>query len=116
MNLQTKLVGVESAIIDTTAASLARGTGNILIGIGAVTGGVDLGAVMNAKRGKLEKPTDTHILRSVGITAAGIGLRAVSTKLENINPGRWIVDKTIKANEFVGLKGVQLLNKIYGKR
>jgi hypothetical protein len=109
--IESKVYGLGSAVCDTTAASIVRGTGKLLLLVGGVTGGVELGVSMKDK--KWPKP---GVLLGAAVATYG-GLRAndIANKIGDKSAGEWIAKNALNATEFVGLHGAKLLNKVIGR-
>lgn len=105
VRLQALGRGVQAGVFDVSVRSIMRGATATLAIMTGVVGGE---AYRTRRRDK--------ILQAVGLGVGTIGMDVASRKIADIRPMHEVRRKIEDVKDFAGLKGINILNKIIGRK
>lgn len=108
VKLKAAVEGFSAAAVDVSVKSMLKGTRH-LMALGTLVLLGDAG--MKSGKDRLKS-----VLGAVGMAAGGVGAEAVRQKVKDIRPMHTVSNKFEDARDFVGLKSVDILNKIIGRK
>lgn len=103
--------GINAAVLDTSVKTMLRWSKAALSIMTVVAGGVGIADVKsgNTKKGVAE------IIGAVALGAGVVGAGEARKRVADIRPIQGIMRKHEDAKDYIGLKGVDILNKIIGR-